>query len=154
MVYYELMYKSVIQFGIIYADLVKYSLFFVFFVFCNAFLVPKFCHCKELSAMPIMFKVSTNKIYCPCSCPSLQAFAVFTLYRLLFKMQDFYKNVCFCTRTRRFVVLCIMVALPVDKICSRYQLSPQTLSTVGYGAPNCCLSVSWGQLYILGQCGG
>lgn len=47
------------------------------------------------------------------------------------KMQDFYKNVCFCTRTRSFVVLCIMVAPPVDKICSRYQLSPQTLSTVG-----------------------
>lgn len=52
----------------------------------------------------------------------------------------------------------------VDKICSRYQLSPQTLTTVGYGASNSavqgsflssirdsvfCLSVSWGQLQIL-----
>lgn len=63
------------------------------FVFCNAFLVPKFCRCKELST--IMFKVSTNKIYCPCSCPSLQAVAVFILYRLLFEMQDFYKMFVF-----------------------------------------------------------
>lgn len=27
------------------------------------------------------------------------------------QLQDFYKNVCFCTRTRGFVVLCITVAL-------------------------------------------
>lgn len=52
--------------------------------------------------------------------PSFRAVAVFTLYQLLFKiskgkkkkqLQDFYKNVCFCTRTRGFVVLCITVAL-------------------------------------------
>lgn len=46
------------------------------------------------------------------------------------------KMFVFVQETRSFVVLCIMVALPVDKICSRYQLSPQTLSTVCYGASN------------------
>lgn len=52
--------------GSLNADLVQYSSFvclnFLFYplqppclcFFCNAFLVPKFCHCKELSTMPII----------------------------------------------------------------------------------------------------
>lgn len=48
--------------------------------FYNAFLVPKFCHCKELSAMPIiMFKASTRNVYCqsPYPCRSLRTVCSF-----------------------------------------------------------------------------
>lgn len=135
--------------------------------FCNAFLVPKFCHCKELSAMPVMFNASTSNVLSK----SLFMYVITcSLYQLLFKMQDFYKNVCFCTRTRSFVVLCIMVAISVDRICSRFRISPQTLTTGGYGASNSavwgssvslfrdsvfCFTVSWGQNAhtVWGQCG-
>lgn len=163
MVCYEPMYKSDIQFGIIYADLVEYSSFSSVTPFsCQSSAIV-----KNFLTMPIiLFKASTSNVYCQSpyySC--LHAVCSFhSVSNCCLKMQDFYKNVCFCTRTRSFVVLCIMVAPPVDKICSRYQLSPQILSTGGCGAPNSavqgsflssirdsvfCLSVSWGQLYIL-----
>ncbi len=62
--------------------------------------------------MLITFKASTSNVYCQrpsCQRPYMQSQFSLCISCCL-KMQDFYKNVCFCTRTRSFVVLCIMVA--------------------------------------------
>lgn len=117
--------------------------FFCLYFFCNAFLVPKFCHCKRTfhHAYYYIFRVSKSKSI-------LSMFHVRPSKRSQFslcigcclKMQDFYKKCLFFlykNNKRFFVVLCIMVALPVDEICSRQPTeSPQTLSPVGCEASN------------------
>lgn len=162
MVYYELMYKNDIQFGIIHADLVEYSSFSsVMPLSCqSSAIVKNFLPCL-LCSKPLQAMYTVKVLIHVCPYTRLQ----FSLcISCCLKCRISTKNVCFCTRTRGFVVLCIMVAPHVDNICSRYQLSPQTLTTVSYGASNSavqgsflssirdsvfCLSVSWGQLYIL-----
>lgn len=141
------------------ADLVQYSSFVLnFFVlpppppclcfFCNAFLVPKFCHCKELSTMPIIIMIIIinyellylqslyeQSILSMFHRPSFRAVAVFTLYQLLFKISKGKKKITIA----RFLQKCLFLyenkrfcstlyhgsPPPVDQTCSGYKKNQQ-----------------------------
>ena len=140
--------------------------------FCNAFLVPKFCHCEELSAMPPLFKASTSNVSCqsPSSCPSFHAVAILTLYQLLFKNAGFlqkclflYKNKKFCSTlyhgspllwtkyvadTNWALKLCQLLAVGLQTLLCRVHLSHQSeiqSFVCRYRGASCtyCLGTMW-----------
>lgn len=135
--------------------------------FCNAFLVPKFCHCKELSTMPIMIMIMIIVNYELLYLQSLYEQSILSMFHvrpsersqfslcisccLRFKTKKkktiarFLQKCLFCTRTRGFVVLCITVALLlwIKHVANVRKRTAELLSGKDRPHP----SVSWGQLH-------